>query len=147
MGSLLYLQGLRRLLDGTWAWPSSAFKAMLVSDAYQPDNEHEYASSVAAYELSGTGYAGGYGGAGRKTLASKTLTVSAAKDRILFGAADLTWTALDAGTVGGMVLLVEAGGSNATSPLLAFLELADYPTHGSDYVVVWPDSGTFFISA
>ncbi len=45
-------------------------------------------------EVTSTGYTGGFEGADRLSLASKTLTVDQANDRAEFDCADLTWSAI-----------------------------------------------------
>lgn len=145
--ALLYHAGVKALLNGTAPFLTTTVKAMLVTPTYAPDVAHVYASSASTYELTGTGYAAGYGGSGRRTLASKTITVDATNERIVFDAADLSWTALTAGTSGAVILFVESGGADTSSPLLAYLPLPNFATDGTDYPVAWHDTmGCFYLS-
>jgi hypothetical protein len=67
-------------------------------------------------ELNGTGYAEGIGAStGRKTLASKVLTQESANTRVIFDAADITWTAINAGTAGKLIVIREGGRGTTTS--------------------------------
>jgi len=93
-------------------------------------------------ELSGTGYVTGFGGAGRKTLASKTLAYNAANDRVEFDAADVTWTAINAGTIAQATLLREVT-NNAGSPPIANVDSGGFPvvTNGSDVMIQWNAAG------
>ena len=76
MASLLYPAGLKYLTDGTTVFLSDTIKLMLVNASYVYNAAHAHVSDVVANELSGTGYTGGFGGSGRKTLASKTINVT-----------------------------------------------------------------------
>lgn len=128
----------RALLLG--AWLTNGYKVALLRPGYQPWPS-DSAATVLAYEVSGAGYAAGYGGAGRKTLTGKTVTVDAAHDRVLLDANDLTWAGLNVGQVGALAIVLEAGGGDATSTVLAVLELPVQTTDGSAYTVEWPPSG------
>lgn len=144
MASIIYDSAKKAFLDGTIT-SGSTIKAMLVGTGYTADAGHVYVSSASGYELSGTGYTGGYGGSGRKTLASKTVTVDSVESRAVFDAADLTWTSISAGTAAAVVLVVETGGSDATSLLVAYCDIPDYVTDGGNLAVTWPDSGIFWL--
>lgn len=95
-------------------------------------------------EVTGTGYTAGYGGAGRKALASKTLTVDKANDRADFDAADLTWTAINVGAVDGAVLLIEdhegAAADDTDTRMVAHYD-TNFPvtTNGGDLTVQSPN--------
>jgi len=140
MASLLTNAGrLALLVDGT-AWTAATYKAALVGPGYTPAVTDSAPSAFAGYELSGTGYASGYGGSGRKTLASKTAT-NDAQGRTVLDAADLTWTSIDAGTVAYVAILRETGGTDAASVLLAVLDFPVTTTDGSNLAVTWPAAG------
>lgn len=140
--SLLPTAG-RALLAGTWS--SATVKAMLLRPSYVPISTDGAVSALTAFEVTGTGYTGGYGGSGRKTLASKTVTAATASDQARLDAADLTWTSLDAGQVGYVALIVESGGSDATSTVVAVISLPVTLTDGSDFPVLWPENGILFL--
>lgn len=135
------------LLNASAANPFSlvddTIKILLIDPSYVFDPDHDFVSSItggSTKELSGTGYTAGFGGSGRKTLASKTVTQDNATDRSFFDAADLTWVGLNAGTVGafGLWKPVTADGD---SPLLAVGDLTDYLSAGNDYTIQWPATG------
>jgi hypothetical protein len=125
---------------------SDTIKVMLVDASYVPNPDHNFVDSItggSSKELSGTGYAAGFGGAGRKTLASKTITQDDANDLAYFDAADVTWTGLNAGTVGFAVLIKEVT-SDADSPILCIVDVTpDVTTAGNDYTIQWPTGGIF----
>jgi hypothetical protein len=97
-------------------------------------------ASVVASETSVSGYTGGFGGAGRKALASVTLQADDANDRALFDAADVTWTALGAGQTLAYAVLFKELTSDALSPLIALFDFTDTPTNGGDITLVWSTS-------
>jgi hypothetical protein len=101
------------LVDGTYDWLTDTFKVMLVAAAYVEDRDDDKADEAGANdpideEYDGTGYTGGWGGAGRKTLASKTSTVNKASDRTDFDAADVVWSSIGpAGAAGDPASLLQ----------------------------------------
>jgi len=79
------------------------------------------ASDFSSGELTGTGYTAGFGGAGRKTLASKTITVDKTNDRAEFDCADVTWTAINAGTAAQATVMKEIT-NDAASKVIAHID-------------------------
>lgn len=104
---------------------------------YTPDPDHRFVASVAASELAVTGYTGGFGGGGRKTLAARTLVTDDTNDRGVFDAADVTWNALSTGDTIAYVVLFKELVSDALSPLIALFDITDTPTNGGDIVIQW----------
>ena len=145
MASNLYHEGVRRIIDRAMAGNidllADTIKVLLVGTAYTPDKDHQFISDVSGSELSGTGYTGGFGGSGRKTLASKAIGKSDSTDKTYFDAADLTWTAINAGTVGFLILAKEIT-NDASSPIFACIDVSpDIATNGGDYSVQWDAAG------
>lgn len=128
---------------------ANTIKVMLVDPSYVPDKDHDFVSSITgapSKELTGTGYVAGFGGAGRKTLASKTVTKDNGADVAYFDAADVTWAGITAGTVGFAVVIKEVT-SDADSPILAVVDITpDVGTAGNDYTIQWPADGLFKIA-
>ena len=60
--------------------------------------------------------------------------------RVEFDAADLVWTGLNAGTLGGAVLLKEIT-NDAASRLIAFNDPTNLVTNGGDVTLVWDAEG------
>lgn len=142
------------LLKGASASPDldlldDTVKVMLVGSGYTPDKDHHFVDSITggtSKELSGTGYTGGFGGSGRKTLASKAVTRDDTNDVAYFDAADLTWSAIDAGTVAYLAVVKEVT-SDADSPILCIVDVEpNVVTNGGDYTVTWAADGIFKIS-
>lgn len=121
---------------------ADTLKAVLVDDSYVADRDHVFADAFSGAELSGTGYAGGFGGAGRKTLASKALTVDNTNNRVTFGAANPTWTGITAGDAHAVVVIKEAT-SDSDSILIAYIDAEDDVATGGDLTFQFP-SGLVF---
>lgn len=128
---------------------SDTIKVMLVGTSYTPDKDHNFVNSITAAtskEISGTGYTAGFGGAGRKTLSSKTVTQDDTNDVGYFDAADVSWTAIDAGTVGFACIIKEVT-ADTDSPLLCVVDVSpDVATNGGDYTIQWAADGIFKIA-
>lgn len=102
-------------------------------------------------EVTSTGYTGGFGGAGRKTLASKTLAVDQTNDRAEFDCADVTWTAISqAGSEQWVALnIVKEVTSDALSPLLVHIDTATglpLTPNGSDITLTINAEGLLHIT-
>lgn len=91
-----------------------------------------------ANELSGTGYTGGFGGSGRKTLGSKAFNTDLTNDFVGWTAAALTWTAINAGSPKYLILIKEIT-NDAGSKLIAYLDLGTVSTNGGDLTLT-PDT-------
>ena len=139
MASGWYSTGLKKCLDGTIALGTTTLKVMLVNSAYSFDPDLDTlddgtSGDPNSKELVCTNYTGNYGGSGRKT-ATATLQTNDTSNRVDIAIANLTWTALGGATndtIGGAILCYETGGSDATAIPIAFFDLTDTPTNGSD---------------
>jgi hypothetical protein len=121
----------------------SGIKILLFNTSYTPNATHDFVDSITggtSKELSGTGYAGGFGGSGRKALASRALVRDDGSVKVYFDATDPTWSGLNAGTIGGAALCKEVT-TDADSPLLVLFDPADLVTNGSDVTLVLPADG------
>jgi hypothetical protein len=138
MSNLLYNQGLEEMATGAAALATADLRMLLLKSTYSPDRDHRFVADVVAgsQELSVGGYA-------RQTLAGKTVTRDDALDRVVFDADDALFAGLAGGqTIGGAVLFRHTG-NDATAPVLAFYDLPDTPTDGSNVPVQFapPESG------
>lgn len=151
MASLVY----NRAKNGMWGGNGAAIsllsdtiKVMLVTSAYTANPDHDYitASGAGTNEIVATNYTGAFGGAGRKTLASKTLTEDDTNDRSVFDAADVTWTSIGGATNATIAaaILVKEGTSDADSQLLVYIDIADTATNGGDITIQWNANGIFY---
>ncbi len=116
-----------------------AIVAMLVTSSYVANRDNDFveegADDANEHELSGTGYTAGFGGGGRKALASKTITVDKTNDRIEFDCADIVWTAINAGTPSQMLIVREI--TNDLASVLISHHDSGFPvtTNGGDLTV------------
>ncbi len=136
-----FQSGLRKCLDGTIAFLTDTIKSFLVASSYTPNKDHDFVSNVTEI-ASVTNYTNGFGGSGRKTLASKTITEDDTNDRVVFSAASISYGALATGvTIGGQGLCKEVT-SDAASPVICFNGLAaDVPTNGASITWNWHATG------
>jgi hypothetical protein len=139
MASGWYNSGKTDIFNGTIDLVADTIKVILVTAAYTPDADHDFASDL-TNELSGTGYTGGFNGSGRKTLASKAFSTDTAADRSEFTCAAITWTAINAGTARYMILVKEIT-NDAASRLIAWVDLgaSGVVTNGGD-ITITPDA-------
>lgn len=144
MASVMYNRGKANFVNGTVDWDTDTdLKIMLLeTTTTTPTNpDHNFVSAIVADEFSDTNYTGGFGGAGRKTLASKAVNQDDTNDRAECDAADVTWTALGGtSSVVGAVIFKEIT-NDASSPLICFIDLADTATNGGDFTIQWNAEG------
>lgn len=131
---------------GTINLLSDTLKVMLVDDTYVGNADDQFvddgtANDPASHEISVSGYTGGFGGAGRKTLAGKSIAPDFTDDVAYFDANDVTWTALGAGATIGAALLIREGTNDADSRVIAKFDVTDTPTNGGDVTLVWHADG------
>jgi hypothetical protein len=142
MASGTYNAGSLALQNGTVVWATDTIECVLVKSSYVFDKDHVN-GTPAASEITGvSGYVGGFGGAGRKVLASKTITNDTTNDRTVFDAADPSaWTLGTGDTVGGAVIQKKGAASDATAVPLFFLDFTDVPTNGSTFTLSFDANG------
>jgi len=131
--------------DGSLDLLTDTIKVMLVGSTFTANADMDYVNpSAYQTELGGTGYAGGYGGSGRKTLASKVVVEDDTNDRAEFSAAPVTWTAINAGTAAACVIIRERALTGDTmSELIAYIDSGGFPvvTNGGDLTISWSSEG------
>lgn len=142
----VYQNGLMKCMDGTIVLLTDTIKIVLVKSSYTPNRDHDFLSDVT--EITGvSGYTGGFAGAGRKTLASKTLAITDASDLFTFDAADVAFGALGTGdTIGGGVICKEIT-SDAASPIIAFNGVTNTPTNGASVTFQFDAAGIFTVTS
>lgn len=139
MATNWYNRGLYELSQGQ-RWDTAALKVMLLEAGYTFNKDHDFVSDVVASEAAGTGYTGGFGGSGRKALSTPTVTLDDSNDLIKFDCDDLTWSALDLGTLDKFVIFRELT-NDASSPLWCCGDPADLVTNGGNVTLVFNASG------
>lgn len=116
---------------------TSGLKMMLVTSSYSAAKTDTSLTAAAAAEIAVSGYTGGFGGAGRKSTGTQTITndTSANIIRVKFPA-NLTWTALAAGaTIAAAVLVKEITNDASSMPIAYFGLTSGVPTNGSDFTL------------
>lgn len=145
MADGMFNKGKYLILSDSISLSSDTLKVMLVTSSYTFDKTHNFVGDVSSNELSVSGYTGGFAGAGRKTVASKTFTEDDTNHRAVFAVADITWTSLAAGqTIGGAILIKEVT-NDAASPLIAFFDLTNTATTGANVTLDFSSTGLFYI--
>jgi hypothetical protein len=125
---------------------ATGLKFMLLQSSLTPLRTHNFISDIVSAECSVTGYTGGFGGAGRKTLASKTVTEDDTNHRGVFDAADPSQYTLGAGNTLRHGAIVEEKTSDADSPVLFFLDMgADKVTNGGTMDFQFSSNGIAYI--
>lgn len=154
MASFLYGPGALRLIIGNAQtnpidWLNESIKCGLSTSVHVPNKDNAFFDEAGADdfidgELSGTGYVAGWGGAGRKVIgAAKTLAYDAANDRVEFDGADVTWTAINAGTAAQATVGKEGAANDTTSACLGNVDTGGFPvvTNGGDVTIQWNVEG------
>jgi hypothetical protein len=136
--SKVYNPGLLKLLDGTIDFENDTIKLLLVDTNHTFTKSDEFVSDIVANEASGTGYS-------RKTLANTSIALDAGNDRVEFDADDISYTALDAGTIASAIVYKEVT-NDADSPLIADIDFTDLVTNGSDVDLQVNAEGFFYIT-
>ena len=132
MTNVLYPKGKEKFLSGSINLPSDTIKIGLIdTGVYTYNSANEFWSSASS-ALIGTA----------ATLASKTVTSGT------FDAADVTFTAVSGSSVEALIIYKDTG-SAATSPLIAFIDVAasglPVTPNGGDITVTFNASGIFSI--
>lgn len=122
-------------------WLNDTIKVMLTTSTYVPDLDvHDFKDDV-TNEVTGTGYT-----AGGATLASKTITYTAATNVVKLDAADATWPS---STITARVAVVydDTPATAATKPLVCYQKSdADISTTSGTFTITWNASGIFTIT-
>lgn len=131
MSSFTYNIGSYELQHRDIDFLSDTIEVIFTKSSYTP-NKDDTNSVYAAAEISGvSGYAGGYAGAGRKVLASKTITNDTTNDRTVYDAADPSaWTLATGDTIGGAIIGKKGSANDTTAKPIFFLDVTDFPTNG-----------------
>lgn len=141
MANLVYNAAKAQLADGTIDYLNDTIQVMLVTSSYTPDADDTYIDAGGAndpvdHELSGSGYT-------RKTLASKAINTDNTNDRAEFDAANLTWTAINAGTAAAAIVFHNAGTGDTGAQMICYIDQGGFPitTNGGDLTITWNAEG------
>ena len=134
MGNLWHTEALGRIISGFAGEIDYAVDTIIIMafediTGYEVDDEFvagsgEILSRAGVTEVTSTGYAGGFEGADRLSLASKTITVQAGTNQVELDCADLTWPSIDqAGSETWVAFLIAKElTSDALSPAMFFVD-------------------------
>jgi len=144
MASGWYTKGLRECIDGTIDLDTDTLKLMLVNASYAFDADHEVVDNAADdatdpsfNEITATNYTAGWGGAGRKTP-TITMQENDTQNRVEAALDDQTWSSIGGATndtIHGALLVKEGGSDDTTSRLIAFFDITDKTTNGTDFLL------------
>jgi len=141
MANFVYTVAKAELLKGTLDFDApNDFRVLLVMTNTTADTEADVAT-VSAFttldEYDGANYA-------RKELASDTVTKDDANDRGEYDAADITWTALGAGTRNAQAaVLIKHVTDDTDSIPIAYIDTGGFPFagNGGNVTIQWPAEG------
>lgn len=147
MASGTYNHGSYSIQTRAIDWAADVIKLMLLATdtPYVFDKDHDHIDDINPSELAVSGYAGGFAGADRRTLASKTITEDSANDRSVFDAADpASWT-LAAGKTVASAVVYWHNTSDAVSIPIFFLDFTDFATTGGMFGLIFHADGIGYI--
>lgn len=128
MANAAYNLAKKKFLDGALNFASADLRVLLLTSGYTFDADHEFVDDLTpgSNELTGTGYA-------RKTLAGKATAVDNTNDRAEGDAADVAYTAINAGTAAAAILYCHVT-DDTDSYLVGKLDTGGFPlvTNGGD---------------
>lgn len=132
-------------------WTSADIRCALMKSTYTPDKDDDFMTNIVANEADCTGYTGGWGGAGRVALGTKTVTIDDANDRVEFdGQTDPTWAALGNGTnntLGCAIIFVKGTSDDTDATLIACIDTVTgsptfpFLTNGASYTLTLDADG------
>jgi hypothetical protein len=132
MANFLYNQVPHLMFTGVLS-DASTLKVMLLGTTHS-DRDKNTVDEVSANEIApAAGYAGGYGGGGRKSLSTLTSVVDDTTDRTRFtGPMEAVWSSAGAlitlGTaIASAEIILETGGADSTSYLIAHIDQLGFP--------------------
>lgn len=138
MASNFYNNGLLKLLNGSINYTSDNIALLVVDNTYTFDRTDEFVSDITG-EVSGTGYA-------RLSLTSKTLTLNATTNTVVFDCADPSFSAINTSNAFSAGIVYDDTGVDSTSSLIGFFDMPETTTDGSDVSITVSASGLFQVS-
>ena len=113
-------------------WASDTIKARLVATSFTPNKDD---TSMTGYTAIGTD----------QTLSSKTFTEDTANDRIVYDAADPTWTSVAGGSTVGFVTVFKFVTNDAGSTPIFNIDVTDTATNGGNITVTFDANGIGYL--
>jgi hypothetical protein len=144
MANIVYRKGIEKIAKGDIRLNYDTLKIMLVNNSYTVDASHEFVDEAGetdpkANEIEADNYTKGFGGAGRKTVTGLSFTFNTSTTSLDVSFANLTWSSLGGivighDTVAGAILIKE-NTSDTDSDLIAYFDLTDTLTDGTDFII------------
>lgn len=134
MASFVYNLGATNICGEATAidWEVDTIKARLVASSFTPDKDN---TTMTGHTAIGTD----------QTLGTKTRAVDNTNDRVVFDAADPTWTAVAGGSTVGTVDIFKFVSNDAGSTPICSIDITDTPTNGGDITVTFAATGVFYL--
>jgi hypothetical protein len=138
MANITTNEGIESVIDRNIDWINDTIKAMLVGSGYTPNKDNQFiddggANDPVDHRIAGTT---------DQTLGSKATGKDTTGDFAYLDAADPTFTAVASGTI-AYVVIYKSTGNDATSKIIAVLDVTDTPANGGDITIAFaaPASG------
>lgn len=132
MASFVTNRGALSLLNGGIDFAADTIKARLVPSSVTPDKDNTVMTGLTAI---GTD----------QTLGSKTRTEDMTNDRIVYDAADPTYSAVAGGSTIGWCVIYKFVTNDGDSIPIAVQDLTDTPTNGGDITIQFNAAGAFYL--
>ena len=113
-------------------WSADTIRARLVASSATVNKDD---TSMTAHTAIGTD----------QTLGTKTFTEDTTNDRIVYDAADPTWTAVAGGSTVGFVTIFKFVTNDAGSTPIAVIDVTDTATNGGDITLTFSADGIFYL--
>lgn len=138
----LYVNALKQAFNKEIDFDTDTIKVALLTNSYTPDQDaDDYFSDISANEAAGTGYT-----AGGATLGSKTVTVDAGTNTVIFDGDDVSWAASTV-TAHYAVVYVDTG-TASTSALIGYADFGvDISSTAGTFLIQWDEGGIFTLTA
>lgn len=151
MASFFTNKALTELANGGLDLDTNTLKVMLLRETLVPTKAMDVVSEINTHELSVTGYTGGFGGAGRKTLTGVTVVEDDTNNRARVTLPDQTWTALGSGQSIAYAAIIREGTADTDSLIVAFIDVTNagtpVATNGGDVTLDFDASAPLYIAA
>lgn len=138
MASNFYNNGLLKLLNGSINYTSDNIALLVVDNTYTFDRTDEFVSDITG-EVSGTGYA-------RLSLTSKTVTLNATTNTVVFDSANVSMSAVTTSNAFSGAIVYDDTGVDSTSSLIGFFDMPETTTNGSNVTLTVSADGLFQVS-
>jgi hypothetical protein len=139
MASFVTNRGARDLTVGTTGvstidWNTDVIKARLVKSTATVNKDD---TTMTPYTI--------ITGSTDQTLTSPTFTEDTTNDRIVYDAADPTWTAVTAGETISHVAIFKFVTNDAGSTPICVIDVTDTATNGGDITLTFDSTGVFYL--